>query len=570
MSLFGEIRHDLGRLRQIARVAGKHGFAPTLRQLPGLRRVTKNVEEARGADDAPVHERFCAMLEELGPTFVKLGQILSTRTDLLPPAFTDELSRLQDQVPPFPFDAVRTQVERELNRPLEELFASFDDKPLASASMAQVHAATLPGGEEVVVKVQRPGIGAEVHADASMLVVLAQLLEAVVEEASTYQVKDLAQEFEIGLAGELDFSLEARNLQAFAKLNEEREGIHVPRFHRELSGRTVLTMERIRGRRITELKPDRERAAEITERLVMLNYEHIFVDGMFHADPHPGNVLVDEDGDLCFIDFGLMGRLARDTQDRMITLMLAVTLRDADTLARLLVRIGETPERVNLGAFRDSIRRLLDRYIGLTVAEVDTSGALADLVDLSTRYGLRMPRELALLSKTSVTIDGIVRELHPSFDPSIPLAERSRELLLERLDPRKAAGGGIRAALQAFLLVQELPMQLSQAMLDLERGQLQVSMVSADLAHLDRNLRGLGMTVFGGLVASASLLGGFYVLARYEWEMFGVPMLPAVAFTLAGVTFGIAFTWFLTGGRLRKISVAGFFGRLIGRRRSSS
>jgi len=204
------------------------------------------------------------------------------------------------------------------------------------------------------------------------------------------------------------------------------------------------------------------------------------------------------------------------------------------------------------------------------MTEIESSSLLGDLIDLSIRFGLRMPRELALLSKASVCIDGIVRELHPTFDPSDMLAERSRALLLERLDPRDAAGGGARAALQAFLLVQELPMQISQAMLDLERGHLQISMVSADLANLDRNMRGLGMTVFGGLLASSSLLGGFYILARYEWEMWGIPVLPAFAFAFAGSTFGVAFTWFLTGGRFKKISASRFFSRLLGRRSSSS
>jgi ubiquinone biosynthesis protein len=564
MSIFGEIRHDLGRLRQIARVASRHGFAPALRRLPVVRSVVRADDDVDAT--GPAHERFCRMLEELGPTFVKLGQILSTRGDLLPPEFTGELSRLQDQVPPFSFEDARLQVEQELGRPLEELFATFDETPLASASMAQVHAATLESGDEVVVKVQRPGIDAEVRADSSILVIVSQLLEAVVEEASTYQVHDLAQELEIGLAGELDFALEARNLRAFKQLNDGREGVHVPRLYDELSGRTVMTMERLRGVRITDLagKPE---AAEVVERLVMLNYDHIFVDGVFHADPHPGNVLYTDDGDIGFIDFGLMGRLARDVQDRMITLMMAVSLRDSDSLARLLLRVGDAPERVHLYTFRDAISRLLDRYLGLTVAQVDTSQVLADLVDLSTRYGIRMPRELALLSKTSVTIDGIMRVLHPDFDPSVRLAERAQALMLERLDPRQVSGGGLRAALQAFMLVQELPMQLSQAMYDLERGQLQVSMVSRDLSMLDRNIRGLGMTVFGGLIASASLLGGMWMLARYQWELWGVPVLPAVAFLLAGSAFGISFTWFLTGGRVKKISASRLVAALLGRRR---
>ncbi len=568
MTLFGEIRHDLGRVRQIARVMATHGFTPTMRRMAIIQRFTRKADEKE--PEAPVAQRFCRMLEELGPTFVKLGQILSTRHDLLPPEFTSELARLQDQVPPFPFADVRTQIESGLGRPLEELFASIEEEPLASASMAQVHVAKLQSGEDVVVKVQRPGIAAEVRADASILVILAQLLELVVEEFSTYRVHDLAQEFETGLTAELDFTLEARNLRAFASFNQGREGVHSPKLYDDVSCRTVLTMERIHGRRITELADDDdvERTHAIVERLVLLNFDHIFKDGMFHADPHPGNVLVTDDGCIAFIDMGLMGRLARDTQDRMLTLLLAITLRDADTLARILVRMGEAQKRVPLYEFRDAIRRILDRYLGLSVADVDTSAVLGDLVDLSARFGMRMPKELALLSKTTVTVDGIVRKLHPGLEPTAKLAERAQALLLERFDPRNLQGGGLKMAMQLGMLVQDLPLQVSQALLDLERGHVTMQMVSHDLAHLDRNLRGLGMTIFGGLLASASMLGGFYVLARYEWEIAGVPILPAVAFLMAGGLFGVAFTWFLTGGRVRKISVGKLLSGLLGRRRN--
>jgi ubiquinone biosynthesis protein len=455
MSLFGEIRHDLGRLRQIAGIMAKHGFGPAMRRIPLVRRFSS---DEKGAYAAPVHERFCRMLEDLGPTFVKLGQILSTRGDLLPPEFISELSKLQDQVPPFPFEEVQRQIKATLGQPIEELFADFEEQPLASASMAQVHAATLPSGEEVVVKVQRPGIDAEVKADASILVLLAQLLELVVEEASTYRAADFAEEFEAGIAAELDFHLEARNLQTFAGFNEGREGLHVPKLYAELSGQKVMTMERIHGQRITALREeeDKDLVAKVIDRLVMLNYEHIFVDGFFHGDPHPGNVLVTDDGDIAFIDFGLVGRVARDLQDRLLILLLAVSLRDADTLARLLVRLGDASGRVNLLEFRDAIARLLERYMGLSVGEVNTSAALTDLVELSTRFGVRVGREFALLSKATVAIDGIVRDVFPSFDPSTRLSERSQELVIERIDPREMRGGGLRAALQAAMLVQEL------------------------------------------------------------------------------------------------------------------
>jgi ubiquinone biosynthesis protein len=569
VALFEDIRHDLGRLREIAQVASRHGFGPSLKRVPLLTRFAPK-HKARTAT-APPGERFASMLEDLGPTFVKLGQILSTRGDLLPPEFTRPLARLQDQVPPFPFDEVKEQIERELGGDLDALYDDFDPVPLASASMAQVHTATLKGEDtQVVVKVLRPGIDEQVRGDASFLVVLAQLLERLVEEASHYQVGSLAEEFEEGLSSELDLQAEARNLKAFRALNEGREGVHVPFVVDALCSRRIITMERIFARRITDLADDgdAERSRRIVERLVMLGYEHFYVDGLFHADPHPGNVLVTDDDKIAFIDFGLVGRVSRGTQDRMLLVIVALSLRDADSLARLLIRVGEAEGRVPLHAFRDAIGRLLDRYLGLNVADINSSQALADLVELSTAYGLRMPREFALLSKASVAIDGIVRTLHPGLNPSVQMAERSRELLIERMDPRDITGSGLRTALQLGILLQELPLQASQALMDLERGNLQVRIVSEELDRLEHHLRGLGMTVFGGLLASALTLGGIYGLARHEATFMGVPVLPAVAFLVAGTLFGIAFFWFLTGGRLPKVSVTSLVrSRGRGRRR---
>ena len=558
MGTFGELR-DLSRLREIAVVMSRHGFAPAMQRIPLLRAFVGTPDLS--LSKASAAERFARMLESLGPTFVKLGQILSTRGDLLPAAFITALSRLQDQVPPFPFAAVRTQIETQFGRPLEQVYAAFDETPLASASMAQVHAATLFTGEEVVVKVQRPGIADQVRGDAAILVVLARLLELVVEEASQYRASDLVAEFQAGLSVELDFTVEAKNLLAFSNFNHARAGVHVPHLYPDLSGRTVLTMERIRGSRISELKNDPPRAARLIERLVELAFDHVFIDGLFHGDPHPGNLLVTELGDIAFIDFGLVGRVTRDAQDKMLMLLLALSLKDTDTLCRLLLRLGAVEGRVELHAFRAAIGTLLDRYLGLSIAEISTASVLSDLVELSMRFGIRLPREFALLSKAVVAIEGIVRQLHPTFDPTKTLTTRAENLLLDRVDPRRLKGGGLRAALQIGMFFEELPLQVGQMLMDLERGNLQLNFKSRDLEGLDKNIRGLGMTIFSGLIASSLVLGGFYTLARHDFVVLGVQVLPSLAFGAAGVLTGGAFVWYVTGGKLPKIPL----GRLLPR-----
>lgn len=545
----------LRRLREITAVMARHGFAPALRRMPVVRSFLPEAPDAPAKQ--PVADRFASMLEDLGPTFVKLGQILSTRGDLLPPEFIVALSRLQDQVPPFAFVEVNSQIQAALHKSPSELFASIEETPLASASMAQVHAARLHTGEDVVIKVQRPGIEEQVKADAEILVILAQLLELVTEEARRYRASDFVREFQDALNSELDFTLEARNLRAFAHANSERAAVQVPRAYPELCARTVLVMERIHGKRITDIEP--ARAAHAIERLVEAAFEHVFVDGLFHGDPHPGNLLITDSGRIAFIDFGLVGRVAREAQDRLLMLLLALSLRDADTLARLIVRLGESEQRVEVAQMRAAVSKLVDRYFGLTVAEVSTASVFSDLVDLSLRFGVRLPREFAILSKATVSIEGIVRALHPGFDPTSVITKRAEALLLQRIDPRQWQAGGLRSALQLGLLVQELPLQLGQALMDLERGQVQVTVKSADLDGLQNALRGLGMTIFGGTIAAASIMVGFDVLARAGFGVVEAPLIAAGLFVLAGGCFGVSFAWYMTGGHLPRINLASLF-----------
>jgi ubiquinone biosynthesis protein len=538
----------------MATVLSRHGFAPALQRLPVLRQLLTTTTEQNAAQQRSTAERFASVLEELGPSFVKLGQILSTRGDVLPPDWVAALSHLQDQVPPFPFVDVHQALCRAWSvSDLHDRIRSIDEHPLASASMAQVHCATLLDGTAVVIKVRRPGVVEQVAADADVLDFLATVLEWAVNEASQLRARDWVLEFQAALQQELDFDLERRHLDAFGHAHRDRSSVHIPHTYPALSANDVLVMERIHGRRITDLAGT-EQAAPMAQLLVEVMFDQVYADGLFHGDPHPGNLLVDNDGRLAMIDFGLVGRLPRETQDRLLMVLVALALRDADALSRLVLRIGQADGRVDMGAFRAEVAKLLGTYAGLAIHDVSSAAVLADLIHMATRFGIRLPRELAVLAKASASIDGIVRTLHPTFNPTQMLSARAEKLLRARIDPRNIEGGGLRSALQLALVVQELPLQLGQALMDLERGTLQVTVKSGDLDGLQRSLRGLAMTVCGGILAGAFILGGMQALPRSELAPY-TTIIAIAAFVAAGMLMGIALGWYVTGGVVPKLSL---------------
>ncbi|MBI5495747.1 MAG: AarF/ABC1/UbiB kinase family protein [Deltaproteobacteria bacterium] len=544
---------DLARLREIARVVMRHGFGHLVHRSRPLKDAAVNGPPGThaAADVSSSAERFARLLEDLGPTFVKLGQILSTRTDLLPPSFIVALSRLQDNVPPLPFDVIRRQVETALGRPLEEVFREFAPESLASASIAQVHAATLASGEEVVVKVQRPAIKDRMTADISLLGTLASVFDAVFEEAGIYKSRLVVQEFEAALMSELDFTLELRNIQAFLALQKDPPLLRVPRVHPALSSRTVLVMERFRGTRLNDLPTDADRRA-IAERFIGAAFEQVFVDGLFHGDPHPGNVLVLPDGTVALLDFGLVGRLPRDAQDRLVALLLAVSLRDADSLARLLYRMGEAEERVSLGAFKQDLARLLDRYMGLVLQDIRSQALMRDIMDLTIQHHIRIPREFAVLGKAAVTFEGVMRDLYPQLDVTAVALPYAARLLKERYDPRKLEGGAPRMLLQLIGFAQDLPLQMSQILLDLEAGKLTVRASGPGLEQLARAVRLVGLSVVAAGLVAALTTAAVGELNKLDIRVWGIPVIPAVALAMSFILVGAISTYVLLEGRLPK------------------
>ncbi|MBX7097574.1 MAG: phosphotransferase [Myxococcaceae bacterium] len=563
-----EAFQDLNRVRQIAVIAARYGYADLLDRggfwsKLGKKETVEPTPEARALSGA---KRFRALLAELGPTFVKLGQVLSTRADLLPAEVVEELGALQDHVPPFPMEQVRAQIEGAFGKSLETLYARFDSAPIAAASIAQVHRATTVQGEEVVVKVQRPGIAEQIRADLSVLHSLASALEAVVDEAGLYSPTGIIEEFDHAIRDELDFLNEAQNIHAFHRNHRERPAVRVPTVIDALTSRTVLTMEYLPGVKLSSAKLTEAGKEHLAKAIVGTAFQQLFEDGLFHGDPHPGNLLV-LDGSppdapvLALIDFGVVGRLTRGMQEQLVQLVLAVAIKDSESVARQLYRLGEPDRRANLVAFKADVDQILRQYLPTTLGEVNAKQLLRDLLDLAVKYRIRIPKEYAILSRASVATEGVLRSLFPGLNIGEVALPHAKKLLQDRFAPTQLEGGLWKAALRLSNAANELPTQFSQLMLDLESGRLTISVHSEQMKELNQNLRSLAMVAFVGLCACGFIVGAFISFARSDWVIGGVPALGVLGVVAAGFLFGAALAWYVVAPRLGKVSLARWLGK---------
>ncbi len=557
-----EAFQDLNRLRQIASIAGRHGFGEMLDRA-GLRLGGGGGEDgapggtaAGGRTQTPA-QRFRLLLSELGPTFVKLGQVLSTRADLLPADFVEELAQLQDRVPSFSLEQVRQQVREGFGQELEELFSEFSPEPLAAASIAQAHRARTRTGEEVVVKVQRPGVAEQLRADVSVLRYLARMLEAVVEEVAVYSPIGLVEEFDRAIHEELDFLSEAANIRAFHANHQDRPTVKIPKVYDELTTHSVLTLEFIGAPKLSEAQLDEAGKRKLAQIILENAFQQLFEDGLFHGDPHPGNLLVLEGPVLALIDFGLVGRVSRQMQDTLVSLVLAVGLKDSDSVAKLLYRMGTPDSRANLLAFRQDIDAILQAYLPTSLKDVNARNLLRDLLNLAVRYRIRVPREYAILARASVTTEGILRTLYPDMPIGELFLPYAKRLLASRYDPAQLEGGLLKTMLRLQGAADELPLQLSQILLDLEAGKFTVTARSEQLEELNANIRALAMVAFAGLLATGFIIGTFIAFAAHPWQIGGLPVLGLLGIAATIFLFSTAVVRQAWGG-FRKVSIKRF------------
>jgi len=505
-----QIYRHVNRWRRILAVASKYGLADWISRYD--LHFAQGLFKDRDGELLASHSREARIrlaLSELGPTFIKLGQVLSTRADVVGAELASELAALQDSTPADSAENVRQAIERELGRPLAEVFSRFDDQPLASASIGQVHAAWLPTGEAVVVKVQHAGIEDTVRVDLDILVGLAQLAEGV-PELKNYRPGATVHEFQRTLKRELDFGRELRSMQRFAADFSSNAAVHIPRPYPELSTSRVLVMERLEGVKLSEAA--QVAAASIDLDAVALTgaqmyMEMVFDNGFYHADPHPGNIVLLPEGVVGLLDFGMVGQIDEHLREDIEDMLLAISQQDAERLTAVIMRAGDPPPGLDQSALALEVGEFVAHYAHQSLDEFDLSGAIQELTDIIRRYGIRLPARVALLLKLFIMLEGTARLVSPRFALIDVMKPYQTKMLWRRLSPARQARKARRVYYELERLARVVPQKLTDILQQMEMGRFDV--------HLDH--RGLEPSVNRlvlGLLSSATFLGSTLLLSR--------------------------------------------------------
>lgn len=548
--------HHARRYRQISEGLARHGLGSLIATF-GLERLLPFHQHLLGLPrrsqpyTRPEHLRMT--LEELGTTFIKLGQVLSTRADLLPPDYQSELAKLQDQAPSVPAASVRAIIEEELGAAVEELFATFDDQPLAAASIGQVHAARLPDGTEVVIKARRPGVSEQVEEDLQILENLAAAAARHWEAADRYDLIGLVQEFARTLRVELDYLQEADHAERFARNFQGNPYVHIPKIFRRLTTSRVLTMERLRGLKISDRDALQARQIDcplLARRASGILLKMIFEDGFYHADPHPGNFFIEAGAVIGVVDFGMVGAVDEATRAQLVSLLFAVTAEDNEQLTDSLLEFaapGATPDRIKLG--RD-LHHLLSRYYGQPLGEISLSALLNEVFLIIREHRLSLPPRLALLIKTLAMSESVGARLDPAFHLTTILVPYAQRLLLQQYSPAVWGRQLKRAGRDVARLGVEMPRQLRRLLLAMERGGLAVGVRPQGFEPLMQRLEQLTNRLVFGVIAAAFIVGLAVLLSIYHppgWERWDGAFFAFGLFT--AVALGIYLAWSILRSR---------------------
>jgi ubiquinone biosynthesis protein len=537
------------RVREIIGVLAKYGLADWVKGL-NYQWIQDRIRSFDGQPipDLKIEERVRLAFTELGTTFIKLGQMLGTQPDLVGPEMAGELARLQTAVPADPPDTVRATIEAEFGKPLSDLFAQFEDAPLASASIAQVHSARLPSGEQVVVKVQHAGIADKIMPDLDILAGLAELAEKHASRIRPYRPVAVVRQFRRTLLHELDFTLERRNLEEFAEHFAEDDTVHFPRVYPQVSTRRVLTMERLDGILGVDSSALAASGADLNEfarRGANMYLQMIFRDGFYHADPHPGNLMLLPGGVVGVLDCGMVGRLDEELKEGLDEMLMAVVTHDSADLGEIVLRLGFAPPATRRDELRADLSDFVAEYVGQSIQDMDLSGALSSLLEIIRRYNIVLPPDLSLLLRTLIELEWTAQRLSPEFSLAEVLSPFYATMVRRRLSPQSIFGRRLHAYRDWERLLQSLPRDLGDVF---KRMRDNTFSVHLDLRHIDPVMNRLALgVVIAALFVSSALL----------WSMKATPMIAGVSvFGGAGYLVAAYLGWRL----LRAVKKSGGIG----------
>ncbi len=540
MQLLKEVR-DIERFTEILGVLFEEGFEFAIDEvklshlIPFSKKVAVGLKPKK---DRKHEEKLRRTLERLGPTFIKFGQMLSVRSDMLPREYIKELEKLQDDVKPFPFEQVKSTIEKELGKPLYDLFRTFDKTPIASASISQVHRAILKTGEKVAVKVQRPNIQKQMLADIDIMRVLAGILQKHFPKTKPYKPLQVVSEFEAWTKKELDFLLEANNAIRFKGNFTNSQTVHIPKVFTEYTTEKILVTEFIDGielHHVDELKKkgiDVEKALENGFNAVL---KQVFEDGLFHADPHPGNILVLDDASVAFVDFGIVGHFDDKLKNLAIDMLSGVLNQDADSVVETLLELG-TQGDVNRDELKEDVKEIIDPLQYMKLNEEHLSVVIEELVGLAAKHKIQISPSFVLFGKTIVTLEGVALE----YDPKFPIIEKSRpfleKLILKRYSPREQVKSLMRETKKYKRFIQQFPEKATRALETLQRGKVQIHLEDMDINRLSHEIDKSSNRIAYSLVIAGLLIASAFLVQVPKGPFFyGVPFVAFVTFIPAAI-----------------------------------
>jgi ubiquinone biosynthesis protein len=558
-------RSTTARTQEIVRVMVKYGFSEWVRMLrldravPGIRRLTSRRGRPPVPEGASRWEIVRLALEELGPTFIKLGQLMSNRSDILPDELTRELSHLQDNVPPIPDDKVTMALREEVGGPLETIFREIDEHPTASASIAQVHKARLVTGQTVAVKIKRPGIAEVIEQDLEILAFLARLAERHIHGTRFLRPTAMVRQLRKLIRRELDFQREQQNMEQFRKNFGRRDHLRVPATYPQYCTRSMLVMEWMDGSIVSSVLSDPDRPhkvefdrAEVAALGADLMLEQILVHGFFHADPHPGNIMLLPDNTICFLDFGLVGRLNDDEKDQLTAAIAGMAERDGGRVTDAILKITRSNPGTEYNALLDEVQELVDDYLDRSLQDMDIGELFRDLIALIVSHGLSVPSSLMMVAKALLTIEGVGLGLHPEFTLKPALERVTRKAVLNRFKPEALLKDAGSLGLEYLDLARSLPGDATSIARQLRSGQLTLGFRLRGLEPLRQTIDTIGYRLVFGIVLAALLISSaLIVLAGLPPLWNGIPLIGLAGFGIAGL-LGLGFLFSLITRVFRK------------------